>query len=513
MLSGAIAKGKFTRNIIVPIEGNQGPYRLSSANNEFYFVVLANTERVFIDGQLMQRGEDQDYIINYNTAEVTFTPRRLITKDSRIQIEFEYADRNFLNSQVYANDELNFKNKLLLTVGAFTNTDAKNTSINQVLDIPQKQFLADIGDSINSAFYLNAVKDTFALGKILYRQTDTLYNGNQQATIFVFTTDSLPDLYNLSFTYIGPGRGNYMPLFNATNGKVFNWVAPDINGVKQGDWEPVIKLVTPKQQQMLSVGAEYLIDNNTKVKIETAVSNYDINLFSGKDKSNDKAFAGKFQLQQDGKNIRLLNKNLQLQTNAGYEFVQDRFKPLERLRNVEFLRDWSLPFDIGSADEHLANASIKINDSAGNRLRFEVNTYNRSDSYNGIRQILDNFFDYHGWKITSVFNRTAFNSTLQNGIFIRPSININKILSKYKNIQLGLSYNGEHNKLKDKLHDTLSNLSFAFNIWQVSLRSDESKSNKWGVYYFTRKDLLPIQSNLMRRIEVIIIIFYGINEK
>jgi len=495
--SGAIAKGKFTQNNIIPVEGNQGPYRLQGANNELYFVVLAGTEKVFIDGELMQRGEDQDYVINYNTAELSFTPRRLITKDKRILIEFEYADRNFLNSQLYASNEYAYKNKFSIQLSAYSNMDAKNSSIDQTLDIAQKQFLAGIGDSIQNAFTQNASRDTFSLGKIQYKKIDTLYNVTMHDSIYVQSSNPSDKLYSVSFTYLGPGKGNYTQLLNSTNGKVFEWVAPSVANVKRGDWEPVVFLVTPKKNQLFSLATSYQLSAKTHINTEWALSNYDVNLFSNQDKANDHGWAGKFSIQHNDDKINLFSKKWSLVAEGGYEFVQKIFKPIERIRSVEFLRDWSIPYVSSAVDEKLSNVSLGLTSNKGNRFKYEFVQYNRSDHYNGVKHVIDQYAVLNNWKIATKVSLVDFNNSLVHGQFFRPGIDIKNEGKKISSLNVGVKYTGEFNQLKSKTTDTLTAASFSFNIYELYVKSNESKVNKWGVSFSTRNDLLPTKTSLI----------------
>lgn len=492
LVSGSIAKGKFTRNIVEPLEGNQGPYRLRGANNEFFFIILANTERVFYDGQLLQRGEDQDYVINYNTAEITFTPKRMITKDSRIQVEFEYADRNYLNANLYLAQEFDLNKKVKVRIGAFNNNDAKNSQINQILDPRQKQFLADLGDSVQRAFYPSAIVDTLAAGKILYEK---VYIGLD--SFYRYSTDPQLAKYNLSFADVKQGNGNYVPDFNGANGKVYRYVPP-VGNIKQGQYEPVQILVAPRLQQIVNLGVDYVIDKNTLVKAEVATSNNDVNTFSSKDNGDDRGWAARFQLSNE-KMLRQ-SKQLQLITGLDYEYVQQKFRPLERLRTVEFTRDWGLnilavPVPV---DENIFRAKIGLKDKSAHSFSYQFTNYHRSDNYNGFQNMLQHNANWKGWQINNQFTLTSFNALNDKGTFLRPTIDISKQLKKLDNWRIGFNYALEQNNNRHKLSDTLNPLAFSFDIYSAYLKSDESKQNRYRITFFTRSDKYAVGKDFVR---------------
>lgn len=495
LLSGAIAKGKFARNVFEGQEGNQGPYKLQGNNNELFFIVLAGTEKVFLNGVQVQRGEDQDYIINYNTAEITFTPKQMITKDSRIQVEFEYADRNYLNSMLYVNNDFQIGKKLVINVSAYSNTDAKNSPIDQTLDNQQKQFLANLGDSIQNAFYPVSSVDTFSTGAILYKKIDTVIN-NIHDSIFVYSTNPDSAKYRLNFIEVGTNKGNYVPLFNAANGNVYQWIAP-VNGVPQGNFEAATYLVTPKKQQVVNTGFSWQINDRTTLSGAFAFSDYDANTFSIKDKANDKGYASKIDFKHSS-NFKTKKKILTLNTIADYEWVDKNFQPVERLRDPEFTRDWGLPIITEAATEQLPTVSFELKDDKENDALYRFSSYIRSDGFTGIRNEILHHQNVDSFELTDAFSLTNSTTPFDKGFFLRPNIDLHKTFSSLKNYTLGASYYLEHNEQRNILADTITPLSYAFETITAYLKSDQQKQNNWSFNFFTRSDELPYSKSLVQ---------------
>lgn len=488
-LSGSIAKGQFARNIFMGIEGNQGPYKLTGNNGEQFFIVLAGTEKVYIDGVLQERGEDRDYTINYNTGELVFMPRRLITKDKRIQVEFEYQDRNYLNTLIYAYDELQLGSKVNIRFNAYSNQDARNQPYTQTLSSDQKRFLETIGDDIDQAFYRVITPDTFAANKILYKMTDTVVNGISYDSVFVYTTDPDSAKYALGFSFVGEGRGDYIIAGANTNGRSYSWIAPE-GGQRRGSYEPVVLLITPKKQQLFTLGGTWQIDSFKKVSVELGASNYAPNLFSARDKAEHWGFSGRGiydELRYFGKKDSLGRRGLSWKNQLSGEYVQSRFRAIAPYRNVEFARDWNVPADAAPEDEQLAAWNTELKKDGLGSFSYGFTYYSRGEDYKAGRHIVNLGYNRKNVRGGATFNLMHSSALLQRTAYFRPAAFLEKTFPKLLGLVAGARFEREQNELRYAPADTLLPGAFAFDVLNFYLRNGEHKT-RFELNYTLRED-------------------------
>ncbi|MCF6185162.1 MAG: hypothetical protein L3J56_11205, partial [Bacteroidales bacterium] len=207
--NAAVSKGSYNKMIFNGAEGNQGPYRLTGKNGELYITVLSGSEKIYIDGKLLERGNENDYIIDYNSGELTFTSKRIITKDSRIIAEFEYTQLNYV--RFTAGSRISIKTeKTNFFLNLISEQDAKNNNLQQNLSDEQKLMFHNIGDDIQNAFINNVVFiDTFNNNEVLYRKTDTITQGAVYQNVYVYSTNPDNAKYRVNFSFVGNNKGNY----------------------------------------------------------------------------------------------------------------------------------------------------------------------------------------------------------------------------------------------------------------------------------------------------------------
>jgi hypothetical protein len=486
-ISGAVSKGKYCRKTFQGQEGNQGPYKLTGCENEQYIIVLAGTEKLYIDGKQITRGKDNDYVIDYNTGEITFTANRPITKDSRIAVEFEYTERSYTRFAVYSTNEFTTKNgKFWLNI--FSEQDSKNQPINQDLTPEQKKLLSESGDSIGNAYIENADSVDFRNDYVLYEKLDTSVNGVNYS-IYKYSTDPTSAIYQVGFNLVGNNRGNYIKIQSSANGKVYEWIAPE-SGMPQGNYEPVRLLISPKKQQMVSLGSEYNLGDFTKTYFEIALSNYDVNTFSSKDAADNVGYAARLNvithiLKSD------TTRNV-LKSQIAYQLINKNFTAIERFRSVEFERDWNLQMPFVT-DEHHANIGLNYKHKNILLSNYTFALLRDENTYEGFRHLFNTRIDKRGYAFS--FNSSLLNtdSELNSTQFVRYLANLSKSIRK---MEIGIENELEQNLWNDNTSDSLLNNSFRFNSYRFYLQNADSAVNRYSLSYKLRNDYLPIQNDL-----------------
>jgi hypothetical protein len=486
-LSAGLSKGKYARQVVQGIEGNQGPYKMRGNENEPFIIMLSGTEKVYIDGRLLQRGQEYDYIVNYNTSEITFTSKNIITKDVRIVVEFQYTDQSYARSLITSSNVYTSE-KVIFWLNAFSEQDAKNQTLQQPLSTEQKFIMASIGDSLQLAGSLSADSVGFLENQNMYYKMDSL--GFKD--LLVYSINPSKAFYQVVFSQVGANKGNYVfDRFNAL-GKIYKWVQP-INGVPQGDYEPIRLLTTPKQKQMVNSGVIFNLNAKTTLETEWAFSKNDVNTFSIIDKQNDEGFSNKSKLIYKSPFGKDSLKPWLWISSGEVEYLSTNFNQIEAFRTMEFDRDWNTRGKGYLGPQLSVGATTGIEHKQRGKITFDATNYTVGNDYNGLKIAWNGKWKQNGFQADWTSSMLNSNHPLLTNKFIRHK---SIITQKIGRIKIGYQDDQEDNRYR--LDSMLTNQSYGFYDYQFFVANADSGFVNYKVFYRERFDLRSDTSHFIQ---------------
>ncbi len=373
-VSGAVTRGRFATKLFTGIEGVQGPYILTGQNNERDIIIIAGTERVFIDGEQQTRGETNDYTIDYSTGELTFMTRRLITAASRITVDFEYSDRQFARSLFVAHTSATvFSDRARVAVTYAREADDPDAPIDFVFSDSARATLAAAGNDRSRAT-MSGVTRVDSNG--VYVRVDSMLAGGVPVTFYRYAPGDPQAVYLVSFTNVGSGKGDYA----RQRAGVFTWRGPGA-----GDHLPIRSLPLPQLHQIVDVTLDVSPVQDLNVRGEFGFSTFDANRLSS---IGDGQSAGR------ALNVAAVYNPTSLMVGGldlgGVDlryrerFVDSRFVPLDRANDIEFNRKWGVD-SLAAGDERIREASLAYLPTKGISIGSSYGTIRRGDSQDSRR--------------------------------------------------------------------------------------------------------------------------------
>jgi len=485
-IAGGVAKGKFASIDVPPIENVQGPYRVSGPNGEQFIIVLANSERVYLDGRLQTRGFDADYTIDYNLAEVTFTPRHLITRNSRIKIDFEYSDLNYARS-LYAASHYQQLGRLSVRGNFYQEADNPDNAPNLNLTDSLRARLRRAG---NVAFAVTPGEEpvTYTRSQVLYRR-DAVTGRFSRAV----GADTLGAVFSVRFTDVGQGQGDYRLSTTdlSSNGRVYEYV-----GAGLGRYAPVRRIPTPLLKQMVAGGLSYQVDSSTTVFVDAARSRLDRNRFSPESDQD-----GAMRLGYVVQNRRLpaalavgILKDYRLRSSLDYEYTGKHFSPIDRYRDIEFDRNWSATSTaLGTAagpqarEDNIFNFSLGVVKDLNNSVNYRVSRRYRPGEVNGLQHWLDaaqklGNLELRGSLFLLNSDAGRFHSDWARG----------EATGRYVGGRIvpGYAYRFDKNRVSSATTDTIRSANY-FDEHNVFIQSRDSARTQYRLDYSYRRDQTP----------------------
>ncbi len=266
LLSGALSKGKWTHKEFEGTIGKQGPYELSSQST-VGGIIVAGSERVWINGKLTTRGED--YTIDYSQGTLTFTPKLPVEDGDRIITEFQQKDESYRRTLFMGNHTTQYFRILL-----FKEDDINNSPLSFTLT-PER--IKSLSNTDSTEVWVSGATPS---DKGSYIKVDSIYeyvgypNGNYEIS---FTRVSVADS--------SEGDYDFDPMIVCPDGRIgsgYRYV-----GKGNGSYITKIRVPLPQNNSLVSIG----YGKNIPLNSEASLSQLSFDIEGGATKFNPNTFA------------------------------------------------------------------------------------------------------------------------------------------------------------------------------------------------------------------------------
>jgi len=262
------SKGNYTTLEMKGRDGNQGPYQLTGNNGNRDIIVLSGTEKVWVDGTKLIRGQNHDYTIDYSLGEIRFTPKVLIHADSDIFIEYQYSDFEYQKGFSGGSLKRDFGKSGFLTFGFFRESD----------QFKKSDWSQDIQDSLSAS-----ESSTIRVSTVIPDdEGDYIISGRNYE---YFPNEGDQPRHSITFEF--DNNGNYIRKISDT-GRIFYEFAgwdKDLNS-NADRYSPFHTIHAPKSHQFGFVGGEVRLGNHINISSQVTGSGLNQNtLASGQENS------------------------------------------------------------------------------------------------------------------------------------------------------------------------------------------------------------------------------------
>jgi len=386
--AGAVSKGTFRSMSFSGIEGKQGPYRLTDHEGNAGIIVVAGTEQVWVDGERVPRGQNNDYIIEYGNGEITFTQRRLITAESRIVVDYEYSGRQYQRSFYGGQgDILLAGDRLKIQTLLVRETEDRDSPIDVALSDADRRVLAAAGDDAGAAWRDGWVlADTAAGERGDYVWADSAY--------FLYVGPDSVGLYYVSFSDVGTEDGQYSREFSLEDNRYYY--------VYQGEGErrylPRIYLPLASSHTLADVRAQLKPWSGAQLSAELGVSHRDENTFSDLGDEDNSGRAIALQGALDHQNLRVGSRDLgRFDLTGRLRSTNDRFRAIGRTEDAEYYRRWDLDRDRVPQGEEVREIFGTYRPLKVFSLGGEYGSLQRGDRFSSTRRRLESEWAPETW--------------------------------------------------------------------------------------------------------------------